>query len=242
MRSVIPGRHDTQNVENGHIPSELKFSTHRAQRRTTNSVHSVPEGYLCLDSVLGFIGLRVAPDLFTGLARSSWQEFMDDRAQYGSLAILRLSSLGLVQPASRFPVEGRPLTLGEAFAFSLQSEHEGKVFAFQVTAEKWHLFSLGEDAQDYLRPCRKGEQVLPSHKDGSPLPIIEAETGGLHSFVFIVCAADTDVEINQYAGLALRPEQLDGLSNVLLSGEGALLRVHRINVRITRCLLRWRTG
>jgi hypothetical protein len=180
------------------------------------------------------IGLRIAPELFLKPARSSWQELLGDRAQYGELTVLRLSALGLVQPASRFPVDDRPLTLGEPFAFSLRCDCDGQVFAFQETRGFWHLFSLGEDPHSFIRPCQEGKHVLPSHDDGSPLPIIEAETDGLHSFVFVQCGADTDVDLAPYAGLALRPEQLDALSMSLLSRDGALLAIHRLNVRFVR--------
>lgn len=207
------------------VTTSGNFSRGKIARRHAAMIHAwIAEHHLD-------IGLRVAPELFFKPARSSWQELLSDRAQYGELTIRRLSALGLVQPASRFPVEDRPLVLGEPFAFSLRSDRGGQVFAFQETRGFWHLFPLGEDPQSFMRPCHEGEQVLPSHDDGSPLPIIEAETDGLHSFVFIQCETDTDVAVAQFAGLALRPEQLDALAVSLLSRDSALLAIHRINVR-----------
>lgn len=204
------------------------FSRGKIARRHAAMIHA------WIDEHHPDIGLKIAPGLFQRPARSAWQTFLADRAEFGALSLLRLSSLGIVQRASRFPIEERPFALGERFAFSLRSDHSGCVFAFQETRGLWHLFPLGEDPQSFMRPCHAGEQVLPSHEDGSPIPLIEAEADGLHAFVFIICAPDAAIDLTSYAGLALRPEQLDDLSAALLSDEGKLHAVHRLNVRFVR--------
>jgi hypothetical protein len=210
------------------VSTSGNFQRGKIGRRNAALVHAwIAEHHLS-------VGLRVAPELFIQPARTSWQGFLDRHTEYGQLSILRLSALGLVQPASRFPIEERPIPLGERFAFSLRSARSGSVFAFQETRGLWYLFPLGEDHNSFIRSCSEGDQVLPSQEDGSPLPLVEAESDGLHSFVFIVCAKDADIRVQDYAGLAMRPEQLDELSSALSSAQGMLLGVYRVNVRFVR--------
>jgi hypothetical protein len=182
------------------------------------------------------IGLSVAPDLFTQRSGTGWLGLLQARAQYGALRLLRLSARGLVRPASEHPIEEQPVRLGEQFAFSLESNIDGTVFAFQKATGLWHLMPLSFNPDAYLLPCIKGHQKFPARPDGSALPLVETENDGLQSFVFIVVSSigDMEAEVSACIGLALRPEQLSSLSDQLTSTEPTAIAIHRINIPFVR--------
>ena len=182
------------------------------------------------------VGLSVAPDLFTQRVGDGWLGLLQARAQYGALRLLRLSARGLVRPASEQPIEEQPVRLGEPFAFSLESNIDGTVFAFQEVAGLWHLMPLSFNPDAHLIPCGKGYQTFPARPDGSAIPLAETESDGLQSFVFIVVASSDgfEDEVSGYVGLSLRPEHLRSLSNRLASTNPSDIAIHRINVLFVR--------
>lgn len=180
------------------------------------------------------IALRVAPEMFRRSARSGWQALLQERAQYDAVSIVRFSGFGVVQPASKFPIESRPIRLGEAFAFKLSSRQRGRIFAFQESRGLWHLVPLGETDSSFVRTCQQSDQIFPSQDDGSPIPIVETESDGLHSFVFVVVSDGSEIAVSELKGLALRPEQLNGLSDDIRAKESNLRAIYRINVRFVR--------
>ncbi|TCP38770.1 hypothetical protein [Rhodovulum marinum] len=206
------------------------FSRGKIARRSAVMIHSWIESNH-LD-----IALRVAPELFTRPARGGWLALLEERTRYGALSLLRFSSLGLVRQAGRHPIDERPVRLGEKFAFALTSEIAGHAFAFQEVRGLWHLFSLSEDPAAAFVSCGHGRHELPRKADGSPLALIEADTDGLHSFVFVVVEdIDTlDDTVSGLRGLALRPEQLGELATMLAALDAGQYAIHRINIQFVR--------
>jgi len=206
------------------------FSRGKIGRRNAAMIHSWIESNH-LD-----IALCVAPELFTRPARGDWLTLLEDRVRYDALSLLRFSSLGLVRPAGRHPIEERPVRLGEKFAFVLTSEIDGHAFAFQEVRGLWHLFSLSEDPATAFCQCGDGRHEFPRKTDGSPLALVEADTDGLHSFVFVVVEdIDTLAEtVSGLRGLALRPEQLGELATMLAALDAGQYALHRINILFVR--------
>lgn len=206
------------------------FSRGKISRRNAAMIHS------WIESNHLEIALRVAPELFTRPARGGWLALLEERTRYNALSLLRFSSLGLVRPAGKHPIEERPVRLGEKFAFALTSEIEGHAFAFQEARGLWHLFSLSEDPIAAFARCGHGRHELPRNADGSPLALVEADTDGLHSFVFVVVREiDSLAEtVSGLRGFALRPEQLNELATMLATLDAAQYTIHRINIQFVR--------
>ena len=138
-----------------------------------------------------------APDLFQMNPSRAWDRFLERRQVDGGLRIVRMKTeFGIVQRAAKPNETSVALRFGEEFCLELVSKRPGYAIAFQGYRGQWHPLALGNDDGRWRVPITHDVQLLPRDQKGQPIPLIELDDAGNHSFV-VVTAPDKDLPMDQ---------------------------------------------
>jgi hypothetical protein len=138
-----------------------------------------------------------APDLFQMNPSRAWDRFLERRQVDGGLRIVRMKTeFGIVQRAAKANKASVALRFGEEFCLELVSKRPGYAIAFQGYRGQWHPLALGNDDGRWRVPIADDVQLLPRDQKGQPIPLIELDDAGNHSFV-VITAPDKDLPVDQ---------------------------------------------
>ncbi len=184
------------NVES-HYVSNMRRGRISAERAAT--VHAFLEAHHFKDAQ------RIAPELFQMTPGRAWDRFLEHRRVDGGLRIVRMKrEFGIVQRAAKARAMSEILQFGEEFCLELTSDWPGHAVAFQGYRENWHPVALGSDEGRWRIPITEGVQLLPRDQRGQPIPLVEYDDAGNHSFV-VITSPVRDLPTDQ-PSLALRFE------------------------------------
>jgi hypothetical protein len=140
---------------------------------------------------------RFAPELFQMNPARAWDRFLERRRMDGGLRIVRMKTeFGIVQRAAKAREASEALRFGEEFCLELTSDRTGQAVAFQGYRGKWYPLALGNDDGRWRVPVTNDVQLLPRDHKGQPIPLIERDDAGEHSFV-VITSPDKDLPLDQ---------------------------------------------
>lgn len=160
-----------------------------------------------------------------------WETLVGSHATAGHLAIVPFASLAIVGLASKVGQGLVRLRLGEEFCLRLRPTLYGHAVAFQKVGELWYALPLADDRPDAV--IDKGELLLPrSSRTSEPLPLSDAEDGGVITFIVIVAARRVAEVVTPHDGTvgAIPAKAMNAIAEEVLSaGE---FEIHRAEVLI----------
>lgn len=160
-----------------------------------------------------------------------WETLIRGHAIAGHLAIVPFASLAIVGLASKAGHGLTRLRLGEEFCLRLRPTLCGHAIAFQKVGELWYALPLADDRPDTV--IDDGELLLPrSSLTREPLPLSDAEDGGVITFIVIVAARRVAEVVMPHDGTvgAIPAKAMNAIAEEVLS-EG-VFEIHRAEVLI----------
>ena len=146
-----------------------------------------------------------APELFQMNPARAWDRFLKKRRVDSGLRIVRMQNeYGIAQRAANVGDVSDVLQFGQEYCLELTSDRSGHAIAFQGYRGKWYPLALGNDDGRLRVPIVDDVQLLPRDHKGQPIPLVELDDAGDHSFV-VITAPDRDLPLDQ-PSLASRSE------------------------------------
>lgn len=156
-----------------------------------------------------------APHLFQMNPVRAWDRFLETRRVDSGLRIVPMNAeFGIAQRAANVRDVCDVLRFGEEYCLELTSDRSGQAIAFQGYRGEWHPLALGNADGRWRIPIAAGIQLLPRDHKGQPIPLVEYDDAGSHSFV-IVTSPNKDLPLDQtslasrFEDDALRVFQID---------------------------------
>lgn len=138
-----------------------------------------------------------APELFQMNPARAWDRFLRARRVDGGLRIVRMANeFGIAQRAANVRDVCDVLQFGQEFCLELTSDRAGQAIAFQGHRGEWHPLALGNADGCWRVPIVDEAQLMPRDHKGQPIPLVEFDDAGNHSFV-IITAPDKDLPLDK---------------------------------------------
>ncbi|OED46098.1 hypothetical protein AB838_21295 [Rhodobacteraceae bacterium (ex Bugula neritina AB1)] len=126
------------------------------------------------------------PELFQVPRKSDWDQFLENAAFQGGLAVVNPFSRGVASLKPPEEMGGVTLRIGQAYGFELDVDGTGQAVAFEEYGGDWHPLPLGETTESLKADLKPGKNQLPRTGKGKAMPLYEHHGTGPHRFIFVV--------------------------------------------------------